>query len=141
MIDVAKFESKYVEKIAEHAPFSQLISERKASDVKFDDADLQAIQQNFYDLMHYRCRNAEDCIKWLDSDEADLPKITNDLLSKNEPEWFPVSGMYGGFSYGLIDRDGKPVLITDSWVRIVGGSGQTHEITPTEVTITAEGYV
>lgn len=141
MIDVAQFESKYKEKISDYTPYENIIKSRKPSEVKFDEADLQAIQQNFYDLMYYRCRNAENCIKWLDSNQSELPKINNELLSKTEPEWFAIPGMYGGFSYGLIDRDGKPVLIADSWVRIVGGSGQTHEITPTEVTITAEGYV
>ena len=141
MIDIAEFETKYKEKIEDHASISELLKSRKNATTKFDESDLQAIQQNFIDLMYYRCRNAENCIKWLNENTAELPKITNKLSSLTEPEWIAIPGMYGGFSYGLIDRDSKPLLITDSWVRVVGGSGQSHEITPTGVTIVAEGYV
>jgi hypothetical protein len=45
--------------------------------------------------------------------------------------------MYGGFSYALFEFNGKPVLIIDSWVRIVGDSGMQHEIAPGEVKLTA----
>lgn len=141
MIDIAEFESKYKEKIEDHTSISELLKSRKDVATNFDESDLQAIQKNFYDLMYYRCRNAENCLKWLDENTAELPKITNELSSLTEPEWIAIPGMYGGFSYGLIERDGKPLLVADSWVRVVGGSGQSHEITPSEVTIVAEGYV
>lgn len=141
MIDLAKFESAYTKSLSDHVSISKRLSDRGALKNRFDDTDLEAIQQNFYDLMYYRCRNAENCIKWLDENTSELPKITNALLATTEPEWIPIPGMYGGFAYGLIERDGKPLLIADSWVRIVGGSGQTHEISPSSVTLTAEGYV
>ncbi|MGH7217945.1 MAG: hypothetical protein ACREGE_00665 [Candidatus Microsaccharimonas sp.] len=141
MIDIPKFESIYSEKLSDHVSISEQISNRSKTIGDFGDAALQAIQQNFYDLAYYRCRNADDCIAWLDENKDNLPKITNDLLTNVEPEWLPIPGMYGGFSYGLIERDNEPLLVADSWVRVVGGSGQTHEITPTSVTIVAEGYV
>lgn len=141
MIDIAEFESKYKAEIKDHIPVPELLKSRGAISTKFHESDLHAIQQNFYDLMYYRCQNAEDCIKWLDENTSELPKITNALSSLTEPEWIAIPGMYGGFSYGLLERDGKPLLVTDSWVRVVGGSGQSHEITPSKVTMVAEGYV
>lgn len=51
--------------------------------------------------------------------------------------WFPVPGMYGGFSIEL--RQGY--LEVSSWCRVVGGSGQTHVITPHGVTLVEEGFV
>lgn len=141
MIDIEKFEAKYRKKLGDHAPVPDLLSARGKQETTYEDSDLQAIQQNFIDLMYYRCRNAENCLKWLDENSAELPKITNELSSLTEPEWIAIPGMYGGFSYGLIERDSKPLLVADSWVRVVGGSGQSHEITPSEVTIVAEGYV
>ena len=49
--------------------------------------------------------------------------------------------MYGGFAYRLIERDGMPVLITESWQRIVGGSGQRREITINGSVLVDEGFV
>jgi len=45
--------------------------------------------------------------------------------------WFPVPGMYGGFSYRLEVAGVKAKLVSESWCRVVGGSGQRHEITRT----------
>lgn len=116
-----------------HASFvgiGKKLKDRRPSGKKFSEGDLLAVQANFHNLMRYRCRRAEHCLKWLDDNKDNLPLITNELLDKTEAEWFAVSGMYGGFAYGLFEQDGEPVLITDSWIRIVGGSGEQHEITP-----------
>ncbi len=43
--------------------------------------------------------------------------------------WFPVPGMYGGFSYRLESAGVEAKLVSESWCRVVGGSGQRHEIT------------
>ena len=43
--------------------------------------------------------------------------------------WFPVPGMYGGFSYWLEGKGTNVKLISDSWCRIVKGSEQRYEIT------------
>lgn len=43
--------------------------------------------------------------------------------------WFPVPGMYGGFSYRLEAPGVEARLVSESWCRVVGGSGQRHEIT------------
>jgi hypothetical protein len=55
--------------------------------------------------------------------------------------WFPVPGMMGGFSFWL-DADGPNAkLIAESWSRMVGGSGERHEITRDGSTLTEEGFV
>ena len=55
--------------------------------------------------------------------------------------WFAVPGMYGGFSYRLEKAGVEPKLITESWSRVVDGSGQRHEITPTRSRLVEEGFV
>lgn len=55
--------------------------------------------------------------------------------------WFPVPGMYGGFSYELSVVSGSPVLISESWCRVVGGSGQRHLVSPHGSLLLEEGFV
>lgn len=120
---------------------SELISKREPSVVEFAEESLASIQQNFHNLMYYRCRDSKNCIEWLNENKEFLPKIITELVNITKPEWFSVEGMYGGFAYALIDRDGEPVLITESWIRIAGGSGEQHEITPEKVKLVAKGFV
>lgn len=70
-----------------------------------------------------------------------LPEL-EPLLELDPPEmWFPVPGMAGGFSYRL-DADGVRVkLVSESWCRVVGGSGQRHEITSGGSRLVDEGFV
>lgn len=141
MFDISKFESTYKEKLGDFTSVIDKLASRDKSAVQFEKVDLIAIQQNFYNLMYYRCRNSKDCTTWLNENLSELPKITNDLFAQNEPEYIAIPGMYGGFSYGLFDREGSPVLVTDSWVRIVGGSGEQHKITPNKIELVAKGFV
>jgi len=56
--------------------------------------------------------------------------------------WIPISGMYGGFNIWLEPRnDHHAALITESWCRVVDGSGMRHRITPTQVVLLEEGFV
>ncbi len=137
------FEAMYKDTNAQEATrdfinVDKLLTSRLATESTFSDEDLKSIQNNFHNLMRYRCSRAEDCLKWLS--EQDLPVISNNLLTDKKLQWFPVAGMYGGFSYALFERDGSPVLITESWIRIVGGSGQQHEITPGSVELVVKGF-
>jgi hypothetical protein len=52
--------------------------------------------------------------------------------------WFAVPGMYGGFSVALMKGD---YLYVESWIRVVGGSGQAHVVTHEGVTLVEEGFV
>lgn len=51
--------------------------------------------------------------------------------------WYPVPGMYGGFSVALREAH----LYVESWVRVVGGSGQAHVVTRERSTLVREGFV
>lgn len=54
-----------------------------------------------------------------------------------ESLWFAYPGMYGGFSVAAEpDR-----LRVRSWCRVVGGSGQEHEITVDGIELVDEGFV
>jgi hypothetical protein len=66
------------------------------------------------------------------------PVVTAVLTEMKEPTlWFPVPGMYGGFSIEL--RPGY--LGVSSWSRVVGGSGQRHVITHEGATLVEHGFV
>jgi len=58
-----------------------------------------------------------------------------------EPVWFAVPGMTGGFSYRLVSDGVEAILISESWCRVVDGSGQRHEITSAGSRLVAEGFV
>jgi hypothetical protein len=49
--------------------------------------------------------------------------------------------MYGGFSYRLEGEGERAKLVTESWCRIVGGSGQRHEITAQGSKLVDTGFV
>jgi len=55
--------------------------------------------------------------------------------------WFPVPGMYGGFSYRLVSIGVDAKLVSESWCRVVDGSGQRHEITSEGGRLVEEGFV
>jgi hypothetical protein len=64
------------------------------------------------------------------------------LLEIEEPSmWFPVPGMYGGFNYLLVFKGKTVKLISESWSRVVGGSGERHEITSKGSKLVEEGFV
>ena len=70
-----------------------------------------------------------------------LPEIEPMLEFGKRNFRFDVLGMYGGFSYWL-ERDGvDAMLITESWVRIIEGSGKRHEISSAGSRLVAEGFV
>ena len=96
--------------------------------------DLARIQELFHGLIRSRC--AEGGIKV----PEELPSLANLKVSDKET-YFPVEGMYGGFSFKLEERDGEPCLIGSSWVRVVEGSGMRHLITPKQVLPEDEGFV
>lgn len=70
-----------------------------------------------------------------------LPEL-EPLLELDQPQmWFPVPGMYGGFSYRLEAAGVEARLVSESWCRVVDGSGQRHEITSAGSQLVEEGFV
>ena len=95
---------------------------------------LAAIQTHFHEVILGR---AEDLVK---EHHLRLPEL-GPLLEIEEPQmWFPVPGMYGGFSYWLAEAGHEARLISESWSRVVGGSGQRHEVTATGRALVEEGF-
>ena len=120
---------------------NSFMKQRPESDKNVSKEALDSIQKNFHNLIRYRNRGIERIESWLTANEDILPIISKELLDETEPQWFSVGGMYGGFSYGLIILNDVPTLVTESWIRIVGGSGQQHMITADKVELVARGFV
>lgn len=96
---------------------------------------LLKIQSNFHDVI----RATID--RELPNHKLRLPEL-EPLLELERPQmWFPIPGMYGGFSYWLESTGVTAKLISESWCRVVAGSGQRHEITSQGSRLVAEGFV
>lgn len=95
--------------------------------------DLTVMQEYFHAVIRGRAANlvAENQLR--------LPQLEPLLEIEKQEVWFPIPGMYGGFLYWL-EKDGdQPLLICNSWCRVVGGSEQTHEITPRSIELVNDG--
>lgn len=99
------------------------------------DETLQQIERHFHSLIRSR---AGDLI---DKQNVTLPKLSNLVRGSKEKAWFAVPGMYGGFGYWIEGAGRNIKLISESWSRVVGGSGQRHEITTGGSVLVAEGFV
>ena len=78
---------------------------------------LQTIEHHFHEVIRERAA------EMVEDYNLELPKLTVLLKRKKNKAWFPVTGMYGGFSYWLEGEGKQTKLISESWCRIVGGSG------------------
>src|SRR5438105_12979616 len=81
---------------------------------------LLAIQRHFHEVIRGRAASL------VDQHGLALPGLAP-LLSSAEPKaWFPVPGMYGGFSYWFEGEGEQAKLVSEGWWRAGGGSGQRH---------------
>ena len=96
---------------------------------------LTAIQNNFHALIRKRGASIENIM------ELPLPDLKVFIESGKKEEYFPVPGMYGGFNYRFEGDGANSKLITESWCRVVEGSGQRHEITSSGTKLVAEEFV
>jgi len=126
---IARFD--YIEDLCD-----KLSTRVSAGDSKFSSDDLKIIQERFHELI---LKRAKPLKHFLADKNKRLPVISNEIFRREL--WYTVPGMYGGFAYKLTEKEGKPLLTTDSWCRICGGSGQTHEITVDGCVLTEEGFV
>jgi hypothetical protein len=96
---------------------------------------LLKIQSHFHNVIHGRAS------KEVEKHRLRLPELEPLLELSDEKIWLMVPGMAGGFSYWL-ERDGPNAkLMSESWCRVVQGSGQRHEITSSGSRLVAEGFV
>ncbi|WP_207063823.1 hypothetical protein [Motiliproteus sp. SC1-56] len=98
-------------------------------------ATIASLERHFHDLIHKRASEFELEV------EIDLPSLTDPKLRLSKENWFAVPGMYGGFHFWFEGEGDTARLVTESWCRVVGGSGQRHEITPNGTTLTEDGFV
>lgn len=95
---------------------------------------LLKIQYHFHEVIRGRIEKA------LPNHGLRLPEL-EPLLELDRPQiWFAVPGMYGGFSYCLESAGIEAALVTESWCRVVGGSGQRHRITSEGSQLVEEGF-
>ncbi len=96
---------------------------------------LNEIQRHFHAVIRGRAGEL------VDNQSLRLPEL-EPLLELAVPRiWFPIPGMYGGFSYWLDKVSGNPVIVTNSWWRIVGGSGECHVVSPHGSLLVSKGFV
>jgi hypothetical protein len=96
---------------------------------------LLTIQRHFHDVIRSRIAHLK-----VDG-SLRLPELEPLLEMSDGKVWFGVPGMYGGFSYWLSTDSVEATLVTESWCRVVGGSGLRHEITSAGAKLVAEGFV
>lgn len=96
---------------------------------------LLKIQKHFHKVIRERAG------RLVDEQKLELPDLTSFVQSVESKAWFPIPGMYGGFSYWLEGEGEQAKLITESWCRIVGGSGQRHEVTTQGHKLVNHGFV
>jgi hypothetical protein len=95
---------------------------------------LRAIQDHFYEVIRGRAHEL------VEEHRLRLPELEV-LLEMGEPKaWFAIPGMYGGFSFWLENGRDHVQLVTESWCRVVGGSGQRHIVTADGARLVDEGF-
>ena len=114
-----------------HESLREVLTPTRVLDVP--DEELRAIQDHFHDVI--RGRVAE----LVEEHQLRLPEL--EVLLEAPSAYFSVPGMTGGFSMRLAVDDGLAKLTTDSWSRLVEGSGQRHEITTKEARLVRAGFV
>lgn len=97
--------------------------------------ELLAIQEHFHQLIQRRVERE------VNKNALRLPELAPLLEIETPKMWFQVPGMYGGFNYELSPESPPSKLMCESWSRVVGGSGQRHEITAEGCLLVAEGFV
>ncbi len=70
-----------------------------------------------------------------------LPELVVLLEVGGGPLWFSVPGMFGGFKFWLQGTGEDACLVSESWCRVAGGSGQRHLITSDGSSLVEEGFV
>jgi hypothetical protein len=95
---------------------------------------LFVIQAHFHALIAERARQF-GC-----NQPIELPNLSDVPRAGEDPAWFAVLGMYGGFSYRFTGDGADAKLTCESWSRVCGGSGQRHEITAAGTTLVEERF-
>ncbi|MEJ8827114.1 ankyrin repeat domain-containing protein [Variovorax humicola] len=102
---------------------------------KIPNGILRRIEENFHAVIAGRVRSL------IDEHRLRLPQLELLLELERPRMWFAVPGMYGGFSYRFETFGVNAKLVSESWSRMEGGSGQRHEINSAGSVLVEEGFV
>lgn len=100
-----------------------------------DSPELARVQAHFHTLIRSRAGDA------LRDQRVALPTLVANAGTQDEPFWFAIDGMSGGFKYWWDPTAKRMRLMTESWSRVVSGSGQLHEVTAAGARLLGEGFV
>jgi hypothetical protein len=103
--------------------------------VSQESTELERVQAHFHDLIRSR---AGDLVR---KHSISLPSLVVGVGTDDDPAWFPIEGMHGGFKYWWDAATSGLRLMTESWSDVVVGSGQLHEVTPAGARLLGEGFV
>lgn len=107
---------------------------KPAKHLPFSESQILLIQENLHEVINHRAE------KLLQKEPLRLPEISVIFDLPSRELWFPIYGMYGGFSLRF-DFSDYPGLIASSWCRVIMGSGQKHFITHESVELIDSGFV
>jgi hypothetical protein len=113
---------------------AQPTARRSAKKAEPQRNELAAIEANFHAVIRGRAAQL------IEQHGLTLPQLDKSILGETRAAWFPIPGMTGGFKYWLERRGLGLVLITESWCRVVGGSGERHEVTDHGAKLVEEGF-
>lgn len=85
-------------------------------EIKQNENEIKKMEEGLHKAINGR---VEDLVK---KNGLQLPQLS--FLYEFGEFWYPVPGMYGGFSVSKNDKG----IETSSWCRVAGGSGQRHVI-------------
>lgn len=85
-------------------------------------SDLKAIEKHFHELIRQRAAD-------FNITNPPLPDLEDLVRQGKNYHAFAIDGMYGGFKFRIEGSGPNLKLISESWSRVVGGSGQLHHIT------------
>jgi hypothetical protein len=95
---------------------------------------LLAIQARFHDVIRGRVEQL------VDKYGLRLPELGPLLELEHPGMWFAVPGFYGGFRFELAEVGAAAVLVSTSWCRVCGGSGERHRITSRGSELVERGF-
>ncbi|GIG85494.1 ankyrin repeat domain-containing protein [Plantactinospora endophytica] len=116
-----------------HRHLFEILEPRPVHDVPA--GELARIEELFHEVIRGRAG------QFVDEHQLRLPELAVLTEPADSATWCPVPGMYGGFSFRFADTGPGSRLVSESWCRVVGGSGQRHEITAEGARLVAEGFV
>lgn len=99
-----------------------------------DAPELARVQAYFHELIRARAGDAGR------EHGLSLPVLQADAGTQDDPLWFAIEGMHGGFKY-CWDSSAPLRLMTESWSRAVAGSGQLHEVTAAGARLLGQEFV